>query len=184
MSDVPEERVGKGNPPLGTRFPPGYCGNPKGRPRGKRRAFPYEAVLGQMVTIRENGIERQLPADAAFMLQLANRGLAGDAVSARATLEAIGANSAAPRGPGLTAIYCVYPDAGDVTMAMRSLKMAQLLDGFRPTARMAIEPWLVEAALERLGDRQLSVIEQEIVVASTRAPSKVHWPSWWSVRFT
>jgi hypothetical protein len=183
MSDDPEHPVGKGSPPIRTRFQPNQTGNPKGRPRGKRRAFPYEAVLGQMVTVKENGVERQLPADAAFMLHLGNRALAGDEVATRATLNAIGDNatSAAQRRPDRTFVFCVYLDKGDITRSMRDLKMAQLLDRFRPTAHMALEPWLVEASLDRLGERQLSVAEQETVVAATRRPGKVRWPSWWTV---
>ena len=37
-------------------------GNPKGRPPGRKKEPPYEAVLGQMVTVREDGIERRVTA--------------------------------------------------------------------------------------------------------------------------
>jgi hypothetical protein len=117
------------------------------------------------------------------MLHLGNRGMAGDEVATRAALYALSEHSAsvARNRPGMTVTICVYADAGDVTRVMRELKMAELLDGFRPTARMVVEPWLIEAALARRGDRQLSVAEQEIVVAATRRPGKVRWPNWWSV---
>jgi hypothetical protein len=45
---------------------------------------------------------------------------------------------------------------------------------------MLLEPWIVEAALERLG-RQLTVGEQKIVAAATRTPWRVNWPDWWVV---
>lgn len=57
--------------------------------------------------------------------------------------------------------------------------MARKLDPYRPSARMMLEPWIVEAALARLGDRRLSREEQEIVLAATRTPHKVRWPDWW-----
>ena len=57
--------------------------------------------------------------------------------------------------------------------------MARKLDPYRPTARMMLEPWIVEAALKRLGDRRLSREEQQIVLAATRTPHKVTWPAWW-----
>ncbi len=60
--------------------------------------------------------------------------------------------------------------------------MAKKLDRFRETARMALEPWIVEAALARLGDRRLTVDEQQSIVNATRTPRKVRWPDWWAVR--
>jgi hypothetical protein len=59
--------------------------------------------------------------------------------------------------------------------------MATKLDCYRPTARIALEPWLVEQALERLGNRRLSRAEQETVVKATRTPKRVRWPDWWEV---
>src|SRR5258706_16343157 len=47
---------GYGRPPKATRFTKGQRSNPAGRPRGRRPEAPYEAVLGQMVTIREGGV--------------------------------------------------------------------------------------------------------------------------------
>jgi hypothetical protein len=60
-----------------------------GRPRGRHREAPYEAVLGQMVTIREGGAERRVRAAEAFLLTLAKRGVEGDSAAARASLALI-----------------------------------------------------------------------------------------------
>ena len=54
-------------------------------------------------------------------------------------------------------IVQVPVEPGSVNTAMRPLRMAIKLDPFRETARMALEPWLVEEALAGLGDQQLTV---------------------------
>jgi hypothetical protein len=59
------------------------------------------------------------------------------------------------------------------------LRMVRKLDPYRETARMALEPWLVEAALARL-NRRLSPAEQRTIVKATRTPRRVRWPEWWS----
>ena len=44
-----------------------------------------------------------------------------------------------------------YERPGSVTGALEPLRMARKLDRYRDTARMVLEPWIVEAALARLG---------------------------------
>ena len=96
--DDDSEGGGYGRPPKATRFKNGQRGNPTGRPRGRREP-PYEAVLGQMVTIRENGVERRVTQEEAFLLQLAKSGVEGGGVAARTALnliEEITARSSTP----------------------------------------------------------------------------------------
>ena len=84
-----ESGVGYRKPPRATRFTKGRSGNSSGRPRGRHREAPYEAVLGQMVTIREAGMPRRVTAAEAFLLQLTKRALEGDDAAARASLDVI-----------------------------------------------------------------------------------------------
>ncbi len=77
--------AGYRRPPRTTRFTKGRSGNPANRPRGNHREAPYEAVLGQMVTIREDGTERRVTAAEAFLLTLAKRGIEGDSAAASAS---------------------------------------------------------------------------------------------------
>jgi hypothetical protein len=175
---------GYGRPPAATRFRTGQSGNPRGRPRGSKKVAPYEAVLGQMVTIRENGVERRVTAAEAFLLHITKRGLEGDGAAARASMAAI-ENARSKRiagGPDPVthlALVCVKP--GSVGTALEPLRMAVKQDRYRPAARMRIEPWLVEEALARLGARKLTLDEQGKIYAATRTPGRVRWPDWWEI---
>jgi hypothetical protein len=181
--DVEESDVGYRKPPRTTRFAKGRSGNPAGRPRGRHREAPYEAVLGQMVKIREGGIERPVTAAEAFLLQLTKRALEGDSAAARDSLAMIEQDTQRPGASQsqVSVIIRSILDPGSVTSALEPLRMAKKLDPYRETARMALEPWLVEAALARLS-QPLSPADQRIVVKATRTPHKVRWPEWWSER--
>ena len=134
------------------------------------------------MTVREGSVERRVTAAEAFLLQLTKRGLEGDGNAARATLaviEKVTERSGTHQGlPGVIVRHILAP--GSVTPAVQSLRMATKLDPYRETARMALEPWLVETALGRLGDRTLSLADQQTIVKATRTPLKVKWPKWWS----
>ena len=100
--DNSDSGAGYKKPPAATRFRKGLSGNPRGRPKGRHRQAPYEAVLGQMVTIREEGVERKVTAAEAFLLQLAKRGLEGDLSAARKTMTAIDAGKSGQMDEALT----------------------------------------------------------------------------------
>jgi hypothetical protein len=187
MSDGTEEQredVGYGRPPKATRFQKGRSGNPKGRPRNRRREIPYDILLGRMVTVREDGRERRVTAAEAFILQLTKKGLEGDSASARASLTAIENARAArtARGDDMPVIRIQFRIFG-LCCAVEDLRMGVLV---HPTdkerVRLMLKPWIVEAALARFGSRRLSVEEQRTVLESTRTPEKVRWPDWWDVR--
>jgi Family of unknown function (DUF5681) len=183
--DPPEEaeesEVGYRSPPKATRFKTGQSGNPAGRPRGRHREAPYEAVLGQMATIREGGTTRRGTAAEAFLLKLTQSGLEGDSAAARDILDVIEQAKDQQGGgePPVTTITRLIVDPGSVTLALEPLRMAKKADSYRETARMVLEPWLVETALARL-PQPLSPADQRIVVKATRTPHKVKWPEWWS----
>lgn len=169
-------------PPEATRFKNGRSGNPRGRPKNRHRETPYNTVLGQMMTIREEGKERRVTAAEAFLLQLTQKGLAGDSAAARASLEAIEAaratQSLTQSGP--SKIIMVAIDSGaDAIIGKLGIAFHKYPTDEART-RWEINPWMVEAALERLGREQLSQDEQREVWNATRTPHKVSWPEWWS----
>lgn len=177
------KRIGYGTPPKATRFTKGQSGNPRGRPRNRHREIPHDALLGQMVTIREEGRERRVTAAEAFLLQLTQKGLAGDSAAARSSLEAIEtARARQPAQQGIDTIVVVLIGMGieailgELGIAMKKYPR----DEHR--VRWELQPWIVEAALARLGDRQLTKYEQHEVWGNTRTQHKVRWPEWWAVR--
>ena len=179
MSNDP---LGYGKPPRNTQFQKGRSGNPRGRPHNRRRDIPYDHVLGQMVTIRDDGRERRITAAEAFLLHLTKKGLEGCGASARSSLEAI---EAARRARG--------QDSGDPTLVIRIVAFGicsminklgigvTLSATSKEKARLKLKPWIVELALARMAPGALDVEEQRTVVAATRTPAKVRWPDWWSV---
>jgi hypothetical protein len=177
--DAEDIDVGYGRPPRTTRFMKGRSGNPAGRPRGRHREAPYEAVLGRMVTIRDGGTERRVTATEAFLLKLAQRGLEGNSAAAHVSLDVIEEVRERQSESGPSAIVRVIVTPGRVTPALEALRMAKKLDPYAETARMVLEPWLVQAALARLS-QPLSSADQRTIVNATRTPHKVRWPGWWT----
>lgn len=177
------EEIGYGRPPKATRFQKGKSGNPRGRPRNRHRDIPYDGLLGQIVTVREDGRERRVTAAEAFILQLTKKGLEGDSASARASLAAIENARAArsARGEDAPTLRIHFRTFG-LCCAVEDLGIGVLV---HPTdeerVRLTLKPWIVEAALARLGKRRLTVAEQRTVLESTRTPRKVNWPDWWTV---
>ena len=82
-----DDAVGYGCPPKHSRFKPGQSGNPAGRPRRKRNMDTLvHEVMSQQVTVTLNGKTKRVPADAALLLRLLEKGLAGDMQAARLLL--------------------------------------------------------------------------------------------------
>ena len=95
-------------------------------------APPYDAVLGQMVTIKEDGVERRVTAAEAFLLYMTKRGLEGDVAAARS---GDGRDRGGPLGSQSTwtrlfrtLVVVSLSQPGSVNTALRPLRMASKLD--------------------------------------------------------
>lgn len=74
------DAVGYGKPPKHSRWKPGQCGNPRGRPRKTRSIEAMiKRELDQIVKITEGGRELRITKREAIIKQFVNRAIKGDA---------------------------------------------------------------------------------------------------------
>jgi hypothetical protein len=108
-----------------------------------------------MVTIKDGRGARQVTAEEAFLLYLRKKALDGNE-AAQERLEEIQAfrrERDPDLGPGgITTIVRVIVSRDNPNYALRILKMPVKLYPFQPHAQIKLEPWLVQRALDRLGD--------------------------------
>jgi hypothetical protein len=71
--------VGYRRPPKSTQFKKGKSGNPKGRPTGSKNvASVLLDIIGQKITVTENGRTRRVPAVEVMLRRLANDAMRND----------------------------------------------------------------------------------------------------------
>src|SRR5215218_7009111 len=71
--------VGKGRPPVHSRWKPGQCGNPKGRPKkAKGIATMAREALERPLPVIVNGRKQQMSVRAVAYRKLADRAASGD----------------------------------------------------------------------------------------------------------
>ena len=178
----PAEAVGYKRPPRSTRYQAGVSGNPRGRPKRKGQGPPYARILDRIVTIKEGVGSRQVTAEQAFVRYIRKKALDGNE-AAQERLEEIIAFSREFYPDmdidDVLSIIRVIVSPDNPNRPLLQLKMARKLYAYQPHAQIKLEPWLVQRALDRLGDRRLNAREQATVVAATRTPTKVRWPDWW-----
>jgi len=103
----------------------------------------------------------------------------GTAIDLLNANEAMQENADGAKETKIDAVMWDFVDPGCPNNALELLGMAKPLYRGQPNAYMAIEPWLVEKALARLGDVRFTRQAQETIIAATRTPHKVNWPDWW-----
>ncbi len=136
------------------------------------------------MTIIEEGRERRVSAAEAFLIQLTQRGLAGNSSSARMALDVIA------KAKGLRDRLYPAPIRIETHFVQTAIERPLELLGMvtnkytkdETRTRVELNPWIVKMALERLDWIGLSEEEQRIVWEATRTPHKVKWPDWWSYK--
>ncbi|CAO4155666.1 DUF5681 domain-containing protein [Methylorubrum extorquens] len=87
--------VGYGRPPRATRFKPGQCGNPKGRPKKpKNLNDAVERELDRIVVVREGGREKRLTKREVMSRQLVDASCRGQLGATRLLLREMGGAAA------------------------------------------------------------------------------------------
>jgi Family of unknown function (DUF5681) len=71
--------IGKGRPPVQTRWRPGQSGNPNGRPKGRRNVTSdLKKIASKAIAVRDGETERRLSLAAANLLAHGVKGAKGD----------------------------------------------------------------------------------------------------------
>jgi hypothetical protein len=170
------------------QFKPNQSGNWEGRPRGSknkakqiRRGFFDETMtltIGgkkERVTRRvaffrkahERAVKEQ---DNEILRLIADRHIRLSKVQAEVPYDKV-------RVRTLSMSY-IYPDS--LEGAIQLLGGGKLLYTNSSTARMLLEPWVIELGISLLGESTLSRHEQRIVLYFARHPRRTRWPSWWA----
>lgn len=107
MTAKPDYDVGRGRPPVATRFVKGRSGNPAGRPKGSRNVSSViAAALNERVIVTENGRKYSITKLEAAAKQMANKAAGGDPRAAKLIIELLHqaeTRDEARAGPGVTA---------------------------------------------------------------------------------
>jgi hypothetical protein len=175
--------------PEETRFKKGKSGNPGGRPKKGKLDLPVTGYFDEVGTVRINGKEHQMTRMQHLLHVLQMKAIKGDAsMTARLAGNNLQVRLAQYKHrQRQTDEDLGYDFDQDLPPRHMSDPFVQMLRKFRianrrTKTRVLLEPWVVEAALARFGERRLTLAEQAEVLRSTSKPASVAWPQWWEIR--
>ena len=176
-ADVVDEHIGYGKPPKRTQFQKGRSGNPGGRPKGAGMRSAVEKVLDRTVTVTVDGKRCTVPVTEALVLQLAQRGLAGDAAASRDFLKI--ANQVAQaraeketKEGGWDVTIRRFGEPKGCNGALEVLGV--ILEVGDGSGYLKVQPWVIDAALAR--GLRLSEADRDLVAEFTVKDDDVPTP--------
>lgn len=161
----------------------------KNRPRSSQKGKTsrlFDDVLSLPVTVVRNGRRHTVSAERALLIDIRHKAREKDAAAAELLADAFDAVTemhladAIKHRPMTIRRIMVRP--GSVSRQLEYLRMAKKFDRTSSRSYKRLEPWLVQAALARLGEQRLTIEQQRTVYAATRTPAKVRWPDWWEIK--
>lgn len=167
-----------------TRFKPGRSGNPKGRPRRNKvpeTGSAFDVLINRRVTVRMDGVDRELSVDEALLHRTYQDALAGGSMAIRTILKAITELDATrtPARRRFPTVTTEYPNPADIDQALLILDIAsQAPDAVREDGRpyLKLEPWAASSALARHKRSFWSESSVEELKENTLNPEAVDWP--------
>jgi Family of unknown function (DUF5681) len=180
--------VGRGRPPVASRFRKGESGNRKGRPRA-RFSVPsaFDIVMDRTLTLMQNGKPREVTVEEALQHRIYQDAIAGNRAARREVLKMIASREKwlatkklKQQQQGLELL--IEPeDPRNANEALLLLGIAEpdtrWNDPHDQYERLLLRPWAVQAALSRPGRRRLSAQDVSEIERCTREPETLRWPA-------
>ena len=179
--------VGPRNPPIGSRFPKGKSGNPKGRPKAKseKAKSAFDIVIDKTLTVTQNGASREVTVEEALQHRTYQDAVAGNRSARREVLKMIAKREqylAARKSrswPPVERHIEPDPDNADAALLILGIADRNPARQFSPDygEPLLLEPWAVQAALSRRrGGRRLIDKQVSEIKRCTRDADTLRWP--------
>ena len=155
-------------------------------PEGARpHVSAFDIVFDRMLTVSQNGVDRELTVDEALQLKTYQAALKGSKMAVRAVLKMIEKREVAlaaqaPKVPARNSSpYTLIYDTDSAHQAMEILGIASIEEApveWVGPRKPKLETWAAQAAISRPGRRQLDERHQADVKLLTKEPDKLKWP--------
>ena len=123
----PDYAIGYKKPPAETKFKPGQCGNPKGRPKGSKNLTSIlESEINALIPITENGKRKKISKMTAFIRQAVNKAANGDPRALIIILNEIRQREGRMKGAQTTAGHAADKNAPAATSTLTDEEVARM----------------------------------------------------------